>query len=53
MNALRSLERTALARLREELAGADDPPIFELAARDVDVASIEDIAALAREMRSE
>ncbi|HXC51018.1 MAG TPA: ArsA-related P-loop ATPase [Candidatus Limnocylindrales bacterium] len=52
MNALRALERSALVHLRESLGGPGDPPVFELAARDVDVASLDDIAILARELEA-
>jgi anion-transporting ArsA/GET3 family ATPase len=50
MDALRALERTALERLRRSLCEKDDPPIFELTARDVDIASLSDIAILARDL---
>ncbi len=50
VDALRSLEAHALARLRGGLCADGDPPLFELAARDVDIASLDDIASLAAEM---
>jgi anion-transporting ArsA/GET3 family ATPase len=50
MNALRALEKQALAQLRTGLAETDDPPLFVLGARDLDIASLEDVAALAAEI---
>lgn len=50
MKAIRALEHDALARLRHGLAGTDEPPVFLLAARDVDVATLEDVAQLAAEL---
>jgi len=51
MDALRSLEADAVALLREGLADVRNVPIFELAARDIDIASLDDIAELAGELR--
>lgn len=50
MDALRRLEADAIASLRSELSAANDPPVFELDSREVDVASVDDIAALARDL---
>lgn len=49
MDALRSVESAAIARLREGL-GSDAPPVFTTRARDVDVSSLGDIAELAEEL---
>jgi len=50
MTRLRAMEADALARLRAGLADATDPPLFTTPARDVDIASLDDIAALAEEL---
>lgn len=50
MNKLHAMESDALARLRAGLADAKDPPLFTAPARDVDIASLDDIAALAEEL---
>ena len=50
MNELRAIEGQALALLRAGLADAEDPPLFLLAARDIDIASVEDVAGLAGEI---
>ncbi len=48
MDALRRLEAAAVATLRRELSGPGDPPVVELASRELDVSSLDDVAALAR-----
>ena len=50
MDALRAIESEALALLRAGLARTGDPPLFMLAARDIDIASLEDVAGLAVEL---
>ncbi|MBI5505347.1 MAG: hypothetical protein HY899_11135 [Deltaproteobacteria bacterium] len=48
MDSLRRTEAKALARLRAAMVGADAPVVIPLASLDVDVATLEDIATLAR-----
>lgn len=50
MDALRNLENRALEALRNRLRGDHAPPLFTLQARDVDIASVTDIAALADDL---
>jgi len=47
IDSLRALEARALEHLRGTLTASDDPPVFVLRSRDIDIASIEDIAELA------
>lgn len=50
MDALRNLENRALDALRSRLQGDHSPPLFTLHARDVDIASVADIASLADDL---
>lgn len=52
MEALRTAEGEALALLAAGLGKEGAPPVFTLAARDTDVASLADIAGLARDIGS-